>query len=105
MAILWSSSDYMFVYSHFLPDWFEFSWNEHEVRGPRKEPAPHGFDVAKGSAHMAVTREFVEFAVSDSRAQDLLCWMRDVKIPDEHFFQTLSHNPQMDIPGAYLGQF
>ena len=70
-----------------------------------KEAAPHGFDIAKGSTHMAVTREFVEFAVNDSRAQDLLDWMKDIKVPDEHFFQTLNHNPQMNIPGAYLGQF
>jgi len=30
--------------------------------------------------------------------------MRDIKMPDEHFFQTLNHNPQMDVPGSYLGQ-
>jgi len=52
---------------------------------------------------MAVTREFVEFAVNDSRAQDLLHWMRDIKVPDEHFFQTLNHNPQMGIPGSFKG--
>ena len=65
---------------------------------------PHGFNIAKGSTHMAVTREFVEFAVHDPRAQDLLHWMSDIKVPDEHFFQTLNHNPQMNIPGSYLGQ-
>jgi len=95
----------VFACSHFFTDWFEFSWIDPEVRGPRKEPAPHGFNVAKGSTHMAVTREFVEFAVNDLRAEDLLYWMRDIKVPDEHFFPTLSHNPLMDIPGAYLGQF
>jgi len=65
---------------------------------------PHGFSVAKGATHMAVTREFVEFAVHDHRAQDLLQWMSDIKVPDEHFFQTLNHNPQMNIPGSFLGQ-
>jgi len=53
---------------------------------------------------MAVTREFVEFAVNDYKAQDLLSWMTDIKMPDEHFFQTLNHNPQMEIPGSFLGQ-
>jgi len=57
-----------------------------------------------GSTHMAVTRQFVEFAVRDARAHDLLEWMRDIKMPDEHFFQTLNHNPQMGVPGSYLGQ-
>jgi len=60
--------------------------------------------VAKGSTHIAVTREFVEFTVNDFRANDLLYWMRDIKVPDEHFFQTLSHNPQMGIPGSYIGK-
>jgi len=91
------------VCSHFYPDWFRYSWIDHDTRGERKGPVPHGFNVAKGSTHMAVTREFVEFAVYDSRAQDLLLWMRDIKVPDEHFFQTLNHNPQMNVPGSYLG--
>jgi len=30
--------------------------------------------------------------------------MRDIRVPDEHFFQTLNHNPQMGIPGSFLGQ-
>jgi len=54
---------------------------------------------------MAVTREFVEYALNDSKARDLLYWMRDIKMPDEHYFQTLSHSPHMDVPGAFIGQF
>jgi len=92
-----------FVFSHFYPEWFKHRWSENGQRLDLKEPVPHNFDVTKGSTHMAVTREFVEFAVNDSRAKDLLRWMQDIKIPDEHFFQTLNHNPQMDIPGSYLG--
>jgi len=96
----------MSVCSHFHPDWFLHSWNKQLERGERKSsPVPHGFDVAKGSTHMAVTRDFVQYAVSDSKARDLLYWMRDIKIPDEHYFQTLSHNPHMNVPGAFIGQF
>jgi len=97
---------HVYVCSRFFPYWFEFSWDYSGVNMlGRKKPAPHSFDIAKGSTHMAVTREFVKFTVNDSRAQDLLDWMKDIKVPDEHFFQTLNHNPQMDIPGAFLGQF
>ena len=96
---------FFFVCSHYYPDWFLYEWSEYHVRGERKGPIPPGFNVAKGSTHMAVTREFVQFAVNDSRARDLLYYMRNIKIPDEHFFQTLNHNPQMDIPGAYIGQY
>ena len=31
--------------------------------------------------------------------------MRDIRVPDEHFFATLNHNPQLGIPGAYIGEF
>ena len=95
----------MFVCSHFYPEWYQYSWKYHRVRGGRKSAVPHGFDVAKGNTHVAVTREFVEYAVSDPKARDLLYWMRDIKMPDEHYFQTLSSSPHMDIPGAFIGQF
>jgi len=52
---------------------------------------------------MAVARQFVEFALNDRRAQDLLYWMSNINVPDEHFFQTLSHSPQLGIPGSYKG--
>jgi len=69
-----------------------------------KDPAPHGFNMAKGSTHMAVTRAFVEFAVHDLRAQSLLDWMSNIRVSDEFFFQTLNHNPQMNIPGSFKGR-
>jgi Core-2/I-Branching enzyme len=54
---------------------------------------------------MAVTREFVDFAVNDQKAKDLFDWMRDIRVPDEHFFNTLNHNPQFKIYGSYKGKF
>jgi len=89
--------------SHYFPEWFQYAWITHDERGELKAPVPHRFHVAKGSTHMAVTRKFVEFAVTDSRADDLLFWMRNIKVPDEHFFPTLNHNPHMGIPGAFKG--
>jgi len=91
------------VCSKVFPDRFKYSWISPKRRGPRKDPAPHGFNVTKGSTHVAVTREFVEFAVGDSRARNLLRWMTDIRIPDEYFFPTLNHNPRMNIPGSFLG--
>jgi len=88
---------------HYYPSWFQYSWPEFRIRGKRKRPAPHGFVVSKGSTHMAVTHQFVEFALNDRRAQDLLHWMSNINVPDEHFFQTLSHSPQLGVPGSYKG--
>jgi len=45
------------------------------------------------------------YALTDRKARDLLDWMSDIKIPDEHFFQTLNHNPQIPAPGAFNGTF
>ena len=60
--------------------------------------------MAKGSGHVAASRALVDFALNDTRAVDLLEWMKDIRAPDEHFFQTLNHNPQLGIPGAYKGE-
>jgi len=68
-----------------------------------KSPPPHGYEIAKGSAHVAATREFVQHALTDRKALDLLDWMSDIKVPDEHFFQTLNHNPLNPAPGAFYG--
>ena len=52
---------------------------------------------------MAVTRGFVEYILFDRRADDLLWWLRDSKVPDEIYFGMLNHNPQLGVPGAFNG--
>ena len=89
--------------SRFFPRWFEYEWKNLQITARRKSAPPHGYVIAKGSTHMAATCAFVEHALTDRRAQDLLRWMSDIKIPDEHFFQTLNHNPQNSAPGAFAG--
>lgn len=67
-------------------------------------PPPHGIQLVKGSAFGVFTREFVEFALSDAMAQDLLEWSRDTYSPDEIFWSTLNHqwiNPMIKAPGSY----
>ena len=32
------------------------------------------------------------------------CFFKDIRAPDEHYFQTLNHNPQKNIPGAFIGK-
>jgi len=51
---------------------------------------PHGLSLYFGSAYYALTREFVNFVLSDQRAQDLLQWSRDTYSPDEHYWVTLN---------------
>ena len=91
--------------SQFYPKWFEFVWKNYEQTEVKKTKPPHGFVITKGSPHFAATRKFVEFALSDAKAHDLLLWMKDIKIPDEHFLQTLHHNAKLGAPGAFTGLF
>ncbi|CAL8085950.1 unnamed protein product [Calicophoron daubneyi] len=66
----------------------------------------------KGSVHVAVRREFVNFTLYDQRAIKLLKALRDYErdkghriITDETYFATLNHNPVIfPIPGAFLGE-
>nr|XP_022304877.1 N-acetyllactosaminide beta-1,6-N-acetylglucosaminyl-transferase-like [Crassostrea virginica] len=65
----------------------------------RKPPPPHNMTVGKGSAYGAFSRRFVEFALNDERAQDLLKWTEDTYSPDESFWATLAINKHLGTPG------
>lgn len=85
--------------------WTLVRWWHHQI--PTlffKEAAPDGFKLAKGSTHIVVSRAFVEYVMTNQSAKHLLEWMHDIRIPDEQYFNTLSHNPQLNIPGAYIGK-
>ena len=85
--------------------WTEYVWyTENWMSSIRKEDPPHKFVINKGSAHIVACRSFVDYVLNDRRAQDLLDWMRDVRVPDEHYFATLNHNPTRGVPGAYTGE-
>jgi len=84
--------------------WTKYSWrSESWMSSVEKSPPPEDFVIHKGSAHIAASRAFVEYAVYNESAQALLQWMKDIRAPDEHYFQTLNHNPQKNIPGAFMG--
>ena len=51
------------------------------------------------------SREFIDFALHDRKALDLINWMKDIRCPDEHFFQTLNINSHLGVPGAYTGNY
>lgn len=54
-----------------------------------KEPPPGNIAMKKGSKNVALSREFVNFILDDSFSNDLLKWMQDTLIPDEHFYSTI----------------
>ena len=57
------------------------------------------------SLHIVVSARFVDFALNDPRALQLLDYVQnDTSVPDEWYFSTLNHNPRfLPAPGAFLG--
>ncbi|XP_045688674.1 beta-1,3-galactosyl-O-glycosyl-glycoprotein beta-1,6-N-acetylglucosaminyltransferase 7-like [Phyllostomus hastatus] len=68
--------------------------------GFQEEP-PHNLTVYFGSAHYMLTRAFVQFVLTDSRAKDMLRWSRALQSPERHYWVTL--NRLQDAPGATPG--
>ncbi|CAD5113590.1 unnamed protein product [Dimorphilus gyrociliatus] len=84
--------------------WTEYSWRTEWWRtNSRKGPVPHEVLITKGSAHMAVSRKFIGYVLNSKIARDLLYWMADIRVPDEHYFSSLNHSPHLKVPGSYKG--
>ena len=69
---------------------------------PKSAPPP-GIVISKGSVHITVCRGYVEYILNNPIGQQFLEWVKDTGIPDETFFSTLNHSPQLKVPGGYLG--
>lgn len=74
-----------------------------KARWAKLAPPPHNLTATKGGVHIAANRDFVDFAIHNQKAKDLLAWLRNASVPDEGFFPTLNHNPSLHIRGSYLG--
>ncbi|XP_078331429.1 beta-1,3-galactosyl-O-glycosyl-glycoprotein beta-1,6-N-acetylglucosaminyltransferase 4-like isoform X4 [Crassostrea virginica] len=65
---------------------------------PKKQP-PFNVSIGKGSAYGAFSRNFVDFAVNDIKAREILKWTADTFSPDETFWATLAMNKHLGTPG------
>ncbi|XP_036915724.1 beta-1,3-galactosyl-O-glycosyl-glycoprotein beta-1,6-N-acetylglucosaminyltransferase 7-like [Sturnira hondurensis] len=65
--------------------------------GFQEEP-PHNLTIYFGSAYYVLTRAFVQFVLTDTRAKDMLQWSRALQSPECHYWVTL--NRLEDAPGA-----
>jgi len=92
---------------------FEEEWLEHDDTntvnrtGRRNSSPPDRLDIVRGSAYGVFSRKFIEFALTDSKAQHLFEWSRKTFSPDEHYWATLNHlysNPHLRTPGGYSGR-
>ncbi|CAH1775434.1 unnamed protein product [Owenia fusiformis] len=83
---------------------WNFLWDENRHMQPiPKQPPPHNLVMHKGTVYGVFSRRFVEFLMEDEVAQDFLDWCKTTANPDEHFFNTLNHNPHINAPGQFEG--
>lgn len=68
-------------------------------------PLPVDVRVTKGSIHIIASRAFVDFVIHNETAVKFRDWIRESSFPDETFFSSLNHSPQLGVPGAYLGLY
>lgn len=59
--------------------------------GLKKEPPPYNLELYFGTAYYALTRPFIDFALTNPIALELLEWSKDTYSPDEHYWVTLNH--------------
>ena len=72
-----------------------------------KEEPPDGLTITKGNAYNVFSRAFVEFALDNAIAKDLLAWSADTLTPDEHYWATLNNlysNGFLQTPGGFHGR-
>lgn len=68
-----------------------------------KGPVPHNYKIVKGITYCSFSRRFVEYALFDRYAQNLLEWSKDTYSPDEWYWATLQYNINFNPPGGFNG--
>lgn len=73
-----------------------------ELRSYLDNP-PRGMIITKGSVHVTASRAFVDYVLHDPFALEFREWIQQIPVPDELFFSSLNHNPDLGVPGSYKG--
>ncbi|CAD5121300.1 unnamed protein product [Dimorphilus gyrociliatus] len=76
---------------------------EKDINMKPKIPFNKGITIAKGAVHLVVQRGFVDYALHNTTALEFNDWLKDTFHPDETYFPSLNHSPQLHIPGSYTG--
>lgn len=86
---VYNGSNEIEIIKRTIPSRINFKWiekNDELVKTNLSKTAPpHGYRIVKGYAYVVLARDFVEYAIRDKRAIDLLEWGRDTWSPDEWY--------------------
>ncbi|XP_064647323.1 beta-1,3-galactosyl-O-glycosyl-glycoprotein beta-1,6-N-acetylglucosaminyltransferase-like [Lineus longissimus] len=69
-----------------------------------KPPTSINVTLTKGAVHITASRAFVDYVLHNATAKLFLDWVKNTGIPDETFFTSLHHSPQLGVPGAFKGE-
>lgn len=64
-------------------------------------PPPFGLTAFKSSTHVVLTREFVQYMLTDKQARRVIYWSKKATIPDERVFATLLCNKKLKAPESF----
>ena len=71
----------------------------------KHRPLSYNLTGVLGQVHVALNRHFVDFCLNDNRSLELRGFFRGSWVPDEGFFATVNHNPDiLGVPGSYFGK-
>lgn len=109
---VYNGSNEVEIIKSISPNRIKYEWIEDKVEGKltmtnkTKSAVPHGYKIVKGYAYCLLARRFVEYAIFDPKAKDLLEWSKDTWSPDEWFWATLHYNtkhfPHHGFKGTYF---
>jgi hypothetical protein len=74
------------------------------LRFAEAEELPVNVTLTKGSVHIVASRAYVDYVINNDAAKQFLQWTRRTQVPDETYFSSLNHSPQLKVPGSYLGE-
>jgi len=72
-------------------------------RYSRAPPVPSNITLTKGAVHIVASRAYVNYVINNKTAIKFLNWVNKTDEPDETFFSSLNHSPQLRVPGSYSG--
>ena len=110
-SIIKEASQYLILFCLFFL-FFNFSvnairtkyvWHDNVRTSQLNTLPPHNITLYKGEYHVVLSRSFVDYVLENNTAKDFLKWLKTTGHPDETYFNTLVHNPQLGVPGIPKG--
>lgn len=91
ILMIYNGSNEIEIIKKISPNRIKYKWYESKEKkkmimtNTSKPNPPHDYKIVKGYAYCVLSRKFIEYALKDQRAKDLLEWGKDTWSPDEWY--------------------